>query len=156
MRKFILYPLVLVAGLFAGLLLSDGSVWTLIAGPPDMGRADFARVERPENEFVACSEGADCARPDLRFGSMTTTPEAALAMVAEKLGPDAERVDDASDPLHRRYVVRTRWLKFPDTVSIDAAPLDGRTALRISSRSQIGQSDFGVNEARVRDLVAAL
>ena len=70
--------------------------------------------------------------------------------------PRITRVDDGSDPLHRRYIERTALLKFPDTVSIDAVPTEGGTALRMSSRSQIGESDFGANEERVRAWLAAL
>ena len=153
MRKLILYPLILLAGLLVGLFLSDGSVWTLVAGPPDLGRADYARTDRPMNEFVACvANDPACPEPSLVIARPAAQPESVLGAIAEVAMQQSrvERVDDGSDPLHRRYVARSAFFKFPDTVSINAAPLNGGTALRVSSRSQIGVDDLGANERRVR------
>lgn len=159
MRKLVVYPLIVVAGFVVGIGLGDGAVWTLLAGPPDMGRADFARTQRPANEFLACTaDDPGCADPDLVIEPHAAPPGNVLAAIENGafLDPHVVRVDDGSDPLHRRYVARTRILKFPDTITVDAVPMGTGTALRISSRSQIGESDFGVNEKRVRRWLSAL
>ena len=156
MRKLLLYPLILVAGLLVGLYLSDGSVWTLVAGPPDMGRETFGEADRPINQFIACTRGADCVAPNLVLEPHPAGPARLLAILDEWTAsePRVERVDDGSDPLHRRYVARSAFFKFPDTISIDAVPSEGGTAFRFSSRSQIGVDDMGVNRARVRNWLA--
>ena len=154
MRKFIVYPLIVLAGVFVGLWLGNGSVWTLVYGPPDLGRADYAQAARPSNQFVACAgSDAGCTAPDLTLTIHPASPESVLAVVGEA-ARGAERVDDGSDPLHRRYVARSAAFRFPDTIDVTALPTNGGTALRVSSRSQIGESDFGVNERRVRDWLA--
>ena len=159
MRRLFLYALALAGGLLVGLLLNGTAVWHLVAGPPDLGRADYTIAERPMNHAVACAADDDgCASPDIEAAPLPDAPKAVLdrldAVATRR--PRVTRVDDGSDPLHRRYVARSRWLGFPDTVAVDAVPLNGGTALRMSSRSQIGVDDFGVNEARLREWLAAL
>jgi len=55
------------------------------------------------------------------------------------------------------YVVRSRFLGYPDAVSVRALPRKGGgAALAIFSRSRFGRSDFGVNRTRVRRWLKAL
>jgi uncharacterized protein (DUF1499 family) len=55
------------------------------------------------------------------------------------------------------YVARSRWMRWPDYVSVKVVPAgEGQVALAIWSRARFGYSDMGVNEARVRRWVAAL
>ncbi|TVQ57690.1 MAG: DUF1499 domain-containing protein [Rhodobacteraceae bacterium] len=55
------------------------------------------------------------------------------------------------------YVARSRWVGWPDVVSVKVVPAsDDRVALAIWSRARFGHSDLGVNEARVRRWAAAL
>jgi hypothetical protein len=53
------------------------------------------------------------------------------------------------------YVVRSRIFGYPDAISIRLHEEGDVTRVDIFSRSAIGESDFGVNEARVRRWIAA-
>jgi len=53
------------------------------------------------------------------------------------------------------YVARSRIMGFPDAVSIRLVPVGEGTRMEIFSRSRFGQSDMGVNAARVARWVAA-
>ena len=67
MRRFVLYAFIFVAGCVVGLWASDGAVWHAVSGPPDLGRADFAQADRPQNQFVACAAadaGVRASGPD--------------------------------------------------------------------------------------------
>lgn len=48
-----------------------------------------------------------------------------------------------------QWVVRSRLMNYPDIVVAEAAPAGEGTGLWLYSRSLIGRSDFGVNQARV-------
>ena len=76
--------------------------------------------------------------------------DAILARIAAA-DPTAERVDDGTNPAYARFVARSRLMRFPDTVDIEAVVLDdGRTGLRAYGRAQLGRSDRGVNRARLK------
>lgn len=94
------------------------------------------------------SGGADIRSPVFR------TPPRLLrdafdAAVADE--PRLDVVEETPDRLQLRLVQRSRWLRFPDEVTVAFVALDGRTSsLAIWSRSRYGQLDFGVNRGRVR------
>jgi uncharacterized protein (DUF1499 family) len=49
-----------------------------------------------------------------------------------------------------RYLVRTRLMRFPDTVNVEVLESGkDRSTLALYSRSQIGRSDFGQNRKRI-------
>ncbi|MDJ0629877.1 MAG: DUF1499 domain-containing protein [Rhodobacter sp.] len=54
------------------------------------------------------------------------------------------------------YVVRSKWLGFPDYVTVRAVETDGAAALVILSRLRFGLSDLGVNRARLDGWLDAL
>ncbi len=48
------------------------------------------------------------------------------------------------------YLVRTKWMGYPDYVSVKFVAIsENRSTLAIFSRSRFGKSDLGVNRARV-------
>lgn len=53
------------------------------------------------------------------------------------------------------YVVRTRLMGYPDFVTITLVPEGEVTRMHIFSRSRYGQSDLGVNTARVQRWLTA-
>lgn len=53
------------------------------------------------------------------------------------------------------YVVRSRIMGYPDFVSLRLVPEGEATRLHIFSRSRYGQSDLGVNTARVQRWLTA-
>lgn len=164
--------LVLAVGAAGFVIAGPDRVWRSVAGDPDLGPVDFARLERqsPSNAFLVCPAGA-CgpSEPDLLapvYGA-TADAVAAAARAALAAQPRSERVDEGADPLKARFVVRTPIMGFPDTVAVEAVPVpagshDGaagegpRSSLIVYSRSQLGRSDLGVNGQRVRALLDTL
>ena len=51
---------------------------------------------------------------------------------------------------------RSRFIGFPDYVTVKAVALERGAALIVYSRSRYGRSDFGVNRTRVEAWLAAL
>jgi len=47
------------------------------------------------------------------------------------------------------YVTRSRWVGFPDYVSVSATPDDGGSTLHMLSRLRFGLSDMGANAKRL-------
>ncbi|UIJ73019.1 DUF1499 domain-containing protein [Aurantimonas sp. HBX-1] len=135
------------------------SLWTRLAGPADQGPADFADLQRRPvpNDAVAASPGAVSGKVDLALPVYAETPDALIRRLDTFVAADprVERVDDR--PFYRRYVVRTKLLRFPDTVDAEALPAEGGgTLLRLYSRSQLGKGDFGANRKRLARWAAHL
>jgi len=64
---------------------------------------------------------------------------------------------DYPDRLQAHYVARTRLMNFPDLIMVQAiAAGPDHARLVIWSRSIYGQRDFGVNQARAGQWIAAL
>ena len=58
---------------------------------------------------------------------------------------------------HITYVVRSKWFGFPDYLTIKTIPTDtGGSTLSILSRLRFGQSDLGVNRARLDSWLKAI
>jgi hypothetical protein len=60
------------------------------------------------------------------------------------------------DGLMITYVQRSRFIGFPDYLTVKAVATEGGAGLIIYSRARYGRSDFGVNRARVEAWMAAL
>jgi len=152
---------VIVAGVGFGFLLwradEPGGIddaYTAAFGPADLGPVDFEALERPgsPNDALACPADVCPDEPD--FVTPTyDVPGARLREIVAAVAADdpaAELVYSGRWEETDRYVVRSRLMRFPDTVNIrifGAGP--GRSQLAIYSRSQIGYSDMGANRARV-------
>lgn len=82
--------------------------------------------------------------------------------VAQKLQEHirrAERTELAAGRLEdglASYVTRSKIWGFPDVTTIKLEPVDGGTRITMIGRLVYGKSDFGVNEARVRDWLTAI
>ncbi len=163
MRKLtkILAAAVVVA--MAGIFVSGRDVfWELIAGPADLGRVDFATLERPPtpNHYLACPEGL-CVNAQLDLASPVYSRSAmqlqVIAREAWSDEPGLEMVASNPELFQDRYVQRTTIMRFPDTISVRFVEMEGNTAsLAIYSRSQIGRSDLGVNKERVQRWLSLL
>ena len=44
---------------------------------------------------------------------------------------------------------RTRWIGFPDYITVSAVPAPGGAQLAVLSRLRFGRGDLGVNRARL-------
>lgn len=85
-------------------------------------------------------------------------PAALSARIAEVLGghPRATLVAGSVEDGHLTYLFRTKWLGFADFMSLKLSPAQAGTRLEIVSQSRIGGYDYGVNRARVDDLLRRL
>ncbi|HSP23633.1 MAG TPA: DUF1499 domain-containing protein [Saliniramus sp.] len=130
--------------------------YALVFGPADQGPVDFASLERTSapHDALACPEGfCGSARIDIVTPVYPIAGSELRSIVREVASrqPETQIVYSARWDEEDRYVVRSKGLRFPDTVNarIFGAGDQGST-LALYSRSQIGYSDMGVNERRLR------
>ena len=102
--------------------------------PPGLGEAEIRTEVRP----VAPEALAE------RFHAVATA------------APRVSVVGGGPDEAFTTYVQRSAVFGFPDYVSVRAVEVEGGAALAIFSRSRYGQSDLGVNRARVEDWLSRL
>jgi uncharacterized protein (DUF1499 family) len=63
------------------------------------------------------------------------------------------QVDETGLTIHAEQ--RTALMRFVDTIVVRVVPLaDGQSSFAAYSRSEIGYSDMGVNQARLEDWIA--
>lgn len=165
LRIVLLLMLVVVAGLSAGFayLLWRGAepggiddAYVLVFGPADQGPVDFARIRRTQapHDALACPEGI-CgeARVDV-VTPIYPVEGARLRQIVREVAlshPGAQLVYSARWEEADRFIVRSKLMRFPDTVNARVyGEGEGRSTLALYSRSQIGWSDMGVNEQRLR------
>jgi hypothetical protein len=136
-----------------------GWIWGLF-GPVDQGPVDFATLERRStpNDALVCPSWLCQAPPDIASQVYALPAEDLRRQVIAVVlrGGDAEQVHEGGVNLSDRFVVRTRWLRFPDTVDLMVIPLGpDRSTLALYSRSLLGRGDFGTNLARLRRWLGA-
>ncbi len=56
----------------------------------------------------------------------------------------------------RRYVVRSRWMRFPDTLTVQVITRPDGNSIALYSRSQIGSYDWGMNRKRIEAILESL
>lgn len=128
-------------------------IWSL-AGSPDLGPVDFETLTRRKspNDSLACPAGTCLAKSDMVppiFAVGAPELQKALAKVLAS-EPRLEPVARDESGFTQRYVQRSRVMKFPDTIVVKLIDLgEGRSTLALYSRSQLGESDLGVNRARI-------
>mgnify|MGYP006284932323 FL=1 len=134
------------------------AVWTRVA-PEDpaawhVDPMTAARASSPNTALVA-PEGA-AARTDRAAPVWDAAPEAVMAAfdAAATTQPRVERIAGSVEALHATYRQRSAIMGFPDYVSVKALPAEGGATLAVYSRSRFGESDFGVNAARVEAWLA--
>ncbi|MEM8555880.1 MAG: DUF1499 domain-containing protein [Pseudomonadota bacterium] len=124
--------------LYVRLAPSDVQAWHVdprdVADPTPMGR------------YLLRDGEGDAAAP--RFAG---TPDAVMAKLHEvALGtPRVSVLAGNPDEGFVTYIARSRLFGFPDYVSVVAYADGDQTALAIYARLRFGQSDLGVNQARV-------
>lgn len=135
-----------------------GQVWTLF-GPADQGPVDFHTLSRRPypNDALVCPSWLCAAAPDVAASLYAMPPEALRARLTAIIlaTPDAVQVAEAGDGHGDRFVLRTPWLRFPDTVDVLVLPQpENRSTLALYSRSLVGRGDLGANLARLRRWLA--
>lgn len=143
-----------VAAALMALVFGGGGLerlWRLF-GPADLGPVSFEILERRSvpNDALACPADICRAQSDLKpplYGVGAEALQAAMARVIET-EDDVTRVAHA--PLMDRFVQRTRWMRFPDTIVVRYIPRGlEQSTVALYSRSQLGKGDMGVNKARI-------
>jgi uncharacterized protein (DUF1499 family) len=172
--RFVLWILILAvlalvaAGLFAKWRFPDDPIndafFRLVFGPPDQGPFDMANPKRTgaSNDALAAPRGyLKEIAPDIETNPVHGTPEDVFKRIETLLtvqGWHIAMVQEAAEPdgAMRRYVVRTKWLRFPDTLTVQLVKGPDSMGIAMYSRSQIGNYDWGVNRARIEMILQGL
>jgi hypothetical protein len=122
------------------------------AGLPPPVALDFGALRLPSspNAHLAAPSGTTAERHETT-PVLPVSPDAAW-QVLRRLGEGMERVWKLAEwPELRQaqWVARTRWMNYPDLVNGQILELPGGCGLFLYSRSLVGRSDFGVNQARI-------
>jgi uncharacterized protein (DUF1499 family) len=130
-------------------------------GDPDLGPVSFETLSRrtTPNDALACPVGLCRAAPDIVSPIFPMPAEALRQVFTTTVLAEPRVAQIASDNMNLtdRYIQRTRWLAFPDTIVVRFLDLPGgRSTLAIYSRSKFGRSDFGVNLRRLKSWMARL
>jgi uncharacterized protein (DUF1499 family) len=148
--RLLLYTLAAIAVLVIGAAIymrsvgMDPAVWH---ADPELGE----RTGKPNDVLVA--EGGDL--PPLRLDGVPGEVAARLDAVA-LAEPGTQRLAGTPEEGWMTYVQRSRLMGYPDAISVRVSPDGDGSRVSIWSRSRFGQSDLGVNRARVERWIAAL
>ena len=140
-------------GLWRGWEIGLERTWQTVFGSPDLGPVDFTTLERrtTPNDALVCPR-AFCpqAAPDLEPPVFPLPASRLRALVSQVALSEPGTTLLDGGPEQDRFLVRTRLMRYPDTVVAQVIERDGnRSTLALYSRSQIGSSDFGVNKRRL-------
>ena len=157
MKRSMIFVSVLSAVLLslsaAFFVVGPDRVWRMF-GDPDLGPVSFETLQRrmTPNDALACPKGlcrglSDIESPIYPVSAQDLRPEFARVLQTE---PRVTLVSADDATLTSRYIQRSAWFGFPDTIVVRFLDLpDGRSTLAIYSRSRFGESDFGVNRTRL-------
>jgi uncharacterized protein (DUF1499 family) len=147
-------------GLWRGWETGLERTWQGLFGRPDLGTVDFATLKRrttPNDALICPRDICPQAQPDAE-PPVFPVPAARLRSLVSEVAlaePGTSLLD--RDPQQDRYLVRTRFMRFPDTVVVQVFDRgQDASTLALYSRSQIGRSDFGVNRRRLERWVARI
>jgi len=147
-------------GLWRGWETGLERAWQGLFGSPDLGPVEFATLRRrttPNDAPICPRDICPPAQPDAPPPVFPVPGERLRSLVAEAAlaEPGTSLLDRG--PQQDRYLVRTRFMRFPDTVIVQVFDRgEAASTLALYSRSQIGSSDFGVNKRRIERWVARI
>lgn len=147
-------------GLWRGWETGLERTWQGLLGSPDLGSVDFATLRRrttPNDALICPRDICPEVRPDAEPPVFDVPGARLRSLVSEvALGEPGTSLIDKG-PQQDRYLVRTRFMRFPDTVVVQVFDRgQDASTLALYSRSQIGRSDFGVNRRRLERWVARI
>ncbi len=134
---------VLALGAYVRLAPSDPATW----------HTDPTDAVPAEGHFVVKPGGGDTDGPLLAMppgDALAAFDQIALAT------PRTVRLAGAPQEGRTTYITRSRLWGFPDYTTVAALPVEGGARLLIHARNRFGQSDMGVNAARVKTWLSAL
>jgi hypothetical protein len=127
-------------------------VWQSFFGSPDLGPVDFASLRRRSspNDALICPRAFCPGSPDSEPPVFALPGARLRSLVSEAALMDPNTTLVQSDSKQDRFLVRTRLMRYPDTVVVEVIEQGPNlSTLALYSRSQIGRSDFGVNRRRI-------
>jgi uncharacterized protein (DUF1499 family) len=130
-------------------------------GEADLGPVSFEQFQRraSPNDALACPIGSCSAPADITTKTYPVSARDLRAAFAKVIAsePRVTTAETNEAALTDRYIQRSERLGFPDTIVVRFFDRPGgQSTLAIYSRSQIGESDFGVNKARAERWLAKL
>ena len=163
MRRFLRSLFIIVVGIAIAItaLIWEGTTLESMLYVGDVPVIDFATLQRgPDpNQYLLCPKGMCTAETD-GAAPVFDVPVQQLqvawdAMLAEQ--PRLQVLRREVTNIQIDYVQRTRFLRFPDLVTVRFVPIDDtHSTLAIYSRSVWGKGDMGVNRIRVEEWLARL
>jgi len=147
-------------GLWRGWETGLERTWQGVFGSADLGSVDFATLRRrtnPNDALICPRDICPQAQPDAEPPVFPVPADRLRSLVSEVAlaEPGTSLLDRG--PRQDRYLVRTRLMRFPDTVVVEVFDRgEDASTLALYSRSQIGRSDFGVNRRRLERWVARI
>lgn len=127
---------------------------------PMLETVDFNQLQLPDspNWYLICPP-MQCREANAE-APVFNLPVEALDDKWQRVISETKRVEpfySNTEDRHYAYVIRTKWLRFPDTVNVQLYSLgENASSIAIYSRSKYGYSDLGVNQARVEKFLAQL
>ena len=155
-KKLLLAVAACTLGLLFVLNATSKEPWSIVFGPADLGDFHFESVEpvSTPNSYLVCPRELCTSRPPDMAPEVYKASAAELMQLARETWsdePGTRLVHDAPAAFTLRFVQRSKIMRFPDTISVRFIPVDEQQAtIAIYSRSQIGYSDLGANEDRVK------
>ncbi len=138
----------------AAVLLGVVAYIRLAPHDPARWHEDPTLVARPStpNYHLIRLVGGDAIAP-----VFDATP-AALAQALDDVARDdgAELIAGSVEDGRMTYVTRTRWMGYPDYTSVKVTEVGEGASFAAFARARFGQSDLGVNRARLERWTAAL
>jgi uncharacterized protein (DUF1499 family) len=106
----------------------------------------------PHNQFLVAPGAYSAATPSMESPTFKATPRELMQAVdrVARRQPRTKLAAGAPSELWATYVQRSKYMRFPDYISVLAVGLpDGDSTIAVFSQSVYGSRDLGVNKARV-------
>ncbi len=152
---------IIVAAIIGTFLIGWERAMAMIMPSPAPEDIDFATLRPADspNRYLVCPEDY-CAVPPDRISPTFDIPVATLRERWQQVLQRQPRITQAradETDLQHDYIQRSRFFRFPDSVTIRFIPLPGNhSTLAVYSRSHYGRDDFGVNRDRVETWLSML
>ncbi|NOX40723.1 MAG: DUF1499 domain-containing protein [Alphaproteobacteria bacterium] len=113
-----------------------------------------AKMPKTPNAFILRPGYGEKPVPEFAISAAALAQKFDAMVMSE---PRVSRLAGSAAELWVTYLVRTKWMGYPDYVSVKFVAISNtRSTLAIFSRSRFGKSDLGVNRARVQGWLVRL